>query len=104
MWSCTGEVDAEPLIADLAHEALAATPTCPVADPESAQGPATVTSFTVTCAPDDPLTPARVAIVADLGDGRRTAATCDDASIARHAMTESLIGHPVSIARTTFAL
>jgi hypothetical protein len=77
---------------------------CPVADPASARGPATVTSFTVTPGPEDPLQPARVAIVADLADGQRAAATCDDASIARHALTESPIGHTVNIAGTTFAL
>jgi acetyl-CoA C-acetyltransferase len=104
VWSTTAADDSGPLIADLAGEALAATPTCPVADPEAAHGPATVASFTVTCDPDDPLQPARVAIVAELADGQRTAATCEDASIARHALTESPIGHTVNIARITFAL
>jgi hypothetical protein len=42
--------------------------------------------------------------VADLPDGTRTAATCDDAAIALSALSESLIGQTVHIVRTSFSL
>lgn len=103
VWSCTPPAaDPGPLIADLAGEAATATATLPVATPETARGPATVASFTVTYDPDDPLQPTRTAIVADLGDGSRTAATCEDAVIARLAITGGLIGQTVQIESTTF--
>jgi hypothetical protein len=63
-----------------------------------------VASFTVTYDAADPLVPVRTAIVADLPDGTRTAATCEDAAIARSALTESLIGQTVQIESTTFSL
>jgi hypothetical protein len=62
-----------------------------------------VASFTVTYDAADPLQPVRTAIVADLPDGTRTAATCEDAAIARAALTESLIGQTVQIEHTTFS-
>ena len=61
-------------------------------------------SFTVTFSADDPLRPVRTAIVADLPDGTRTPATCDDAAIALSALSESLIGQAVHIAGTSFSL
>jgi acetyl-CoA C-acetyltransferase len=91
-----------PLIADLAADAGAATATLPVATAETAHGPATVASFTVTYAADEALRPARTVIVADLADGRRTAAACEDETIARLALSESLIGRPVHIDGTAF--
>jgi hypothetical protein len=63
-----------------------------------------VVSFTVTYDAAEPLRPARTAIVADLPDGTRTAATCDDAAIALSAVSESLIGQAVHIAGTSFSL
>jgi hypothetical protein len=51
----------------------------------------------------DPLEPVRTAIVADLPDGTRTAATCEDADIARAAVSQGLIGQTVHIAGTTFS-
>jgi len=105
VWSATPpEPGRGPLVADLAVAADAATDTCPVATLESADGPATVVSFTVTGAADNPFEPSRTVVVADLADGQRTAATCEDASIAHHALDESLIGHTVQIAQATFAL
>ena len=92
------------LIADLAGSAAVDTPGRPVAPPDSPGGPATVASFTVTYDAGDPLRPARTAIVADLPDGTRTAATCDDAAIALSALSESLIGQTVHIAGTSFSL
>ena len=61
-------------------------------------------SFTVTYGGDAGLEPVRTAIVADLPDGVRTAATCEDASTARLAITEGLIGRTVSVKDTTFSL
>jgi len=89
------------LVADLGSETDAATDMVPVADLESAEGPATVVSFTVTY--DRAGDPVRVAIVADLGDGSRVAAACEDDVLARHALTSSLIGHEVHVAGATFS-
>ena len=99
-----------PLVGDLATESLAATPVRPVATPQSPggragpAGPATVISFTVTYAPDDPWEPVRSAIVAELADGERTAATCEDEAIARLANSEGLIGRGVHVKDTAFSL
>ena len=92
------------LVADLAGSPDIDTPSRPVAPPDSPGGPAVVASFTVTYDADDPLRPARTAIVADLGDGTRTAATCDDAAIALSVLSEGLIGQTVQIESTTFSL
>ena len=94
-----------PLLADLAAEATAATEVVPVVD----AGPrrptaATVASFTVTYGGADGLEPVRTAIVADLPDGVRTAATCEDAHTARLAVAEGLIGRAVEVKDTTFSL
>jgi acetyl-CoA C-acetyltransferase len=103
VWSATPPADQRPcLTADLAHEADAATPTRPVATLDATPGPATVVSFTVTYDPDDPLRPVRTVIVADRGDGSRTAAACEDESLARHALGTSIIGHTVHVAGATF--
>jgi len=93
-----------PHIADLAGSSAIETPSRPVAPPDSPGGLATVASFTVTYDADDPLRPARTAIVADLPDGTRTAATCDAAGIALSAASEGLIGQTVHIAGTSFSL
>jgi acetyl-CoA C-acetyltransferase len=92
------------LVADLAGSPEVDTPSRPVAPPDSPGGPAVVASFTVTYDAADPLRPARTAIVADLPDGTRTAATCDDAAIALSALSESLIGQTVHVESTTFSL
>jgi hypothetical protein len=75
-----------------------------VADPDHGPGPATVVSYTVTYDAEDPLRPVRTAIVAERADRSRTAATCEDESIARHCFTETLIGRPVHLEHTTFTL
>ena len=68
------------LVADLATDALAATAVVPVVDVAPAgRTPATVVSFTVTYGGAEGLEPVRTAVVADLPDGVRTAATCEDA-------------------------
>jgi acetyl-CoA C-acetyltransferase len=103
VWSATPPAPGRgPRIADLAEAAAAATPTRAVASPERAGGPAVVASYTVTYDADDPPAPTRTAIVADLADGTRTAATCEDAAIARAALAEGLIGQTVHIERTAF--
>jgi acetyl-CoA C-acetyltransferase len=103
VWSATPP-DAGTFVADLAGSPEIDTPSRPVAPPDSPGGPAVVASFTVTYDAADPLQPARTAIVADLPDGTRTAATCDDAAIALSAVSESLIGQAVHIAGTSFSL
>jgi len=92
------------LLADMAGSPGVDTPSRPVAPPDSPGGPATVASFTVTYDATEPLRPTRTAIVADLPDGTRTAATCEDAAIAHSALSESLIGQTVQIESTTFSL
>jgi acetyl-CoA C-acetyltransferase len=104
VWCATPPEGQGLLLADMAAEAVNDTPTLPVASPDGSAGPATVASFTVTYDPANPLHPTRTAIVADLADGRRTAATCENEPIARLALTQGLIGQPVHIAQTTFSL
>jgi len=94
-----------PLLADLAAEATAATEVLPVVETgPAAATPATVASFTVTYGGATGLEPVRTAIVADLPDGVRTAATCEDARTARLAVAEGLIGRAVEVKDTTFSL
>ncbi len=105
VWSATPPVSGIPLIADLAGDAGIATTTVPVVSaPPSASTPASVVSFTVTYAGAGGLEPVRTAIVADLPDGVRTAATCEDAATARLAVTDGLIGRTVEVKDTTFIL
>jgi acetyl-CoA C-acetyltransferase len=105
VWSCTPPPRSHgPLLADLAPEAMAETAVLPFAAAHSTGGPATVASFTVTYAPEDPMRPLRSAIVADLANGERTAATCEDEVTARLAISEGLIGRRVHIKSTTFEL
>lgn len=93
------------LLGDMADEARAATPVVPVVDeaPQS-ETPAVVASFTVTYGASDGLEPVRAAIVADLPDGVRTAAACEDARTARLAAAEGLVGRTVTVKDTTFRL
>jgi acetyl-CoA C-acetyltransferase len=94
-----------PLLADLAAEAAAATEIVPVVRaPPTDATPASVASFTVTPGGETGLEPVRTAIVADLPDGVRTAATCEDADTARLAVSEGLIGRLVEVKDTTFRL
>ncbi len=108
VWSATpppAEERARPLVADLAREVAAATETVPVVEaPPAAPARGTVVAFTVTYGVQDGLDPVRTAIVADLPDGARTAATCEDARTARHAVAEGLIGRAVEVKDTTFSL
>ena len=104
VWSASPPAaDPGVLVADLAGSPAVATPTRPVVPAEATGGPATVASFTVTYGGADPFQPVRTAIVADLPDGTRTAATCEDAGIAHAAVSEGLIGQTVHIAGTTFS-
>ncbi len=94
-----------PLLADLATEGLAATEVVPVVEiPPRQPTAATVASFTVTYGGTEGYDPVRTAIVADLPDGTRTAATSDDAATAMLAVDEGLIGRTVSVRDATFGL
>jgi acetyl-CoA C-acetyltransferase len=105
VWSASPPAHDGPLVADLAAEAAAATGSAPVAAvPPTTATPATVVSFTATYGGASGLDPVRTAVVADLPDGVRTAATCEDAGTARLAVTEGLIGRAVSVKDTTFSL
>jgi len=91
------------LLGDLAAETRAATEVVPVVDePPAGETSATVASFTVTYGGADGTEPVRTAVVADLPDGARTAATCEDAQTARLAVTEGLAGATVMVKDTTF--
>jgi hypothetical protein len=89
-------------VADMAGSPAVATPTRAAAAVDTPGGAAIVASFTVTYGGVDQAQPIRTAIVADLPDGTRTAATCEDAAIARAALSTGLIGQTVHIAGTTF--
>jgi acetyl-CoA C-acetyltransferase len=105
--------DRDGLVADLATEAAAATDRVPVAEVPPSDAEAVVVSFTVTpgsgtsgsgTSGSDAVQPLRTAVVADLPDGVRTAATCEDADIARLALAEGLIGRPIHVKDTRFSL
>jgi acetyl-CoA C-acetyltransferase len=101
VWSCTPP-PAGALLADLGPATMAATELAPVAEPGAARGPATVVSSTVTYGVDDPLEPVRTAVVLDLPDGTRTAATCEDPLLAAQCVAEGIIGRVVHVEGTTF--
>jgi acetyl-CoA C-acetyltransferase len=104
VWSASPPRQAA-LLADMAVEAREATEILPVADePPAKETTATVASFTVTYGGADDLEPVRTAIVADLPDGVRTAATCEDAETAHLAIAEGLAGRTVMVKDTTFRL
>ena len=104
VWSASPPRQAA-LLADLAAEARAATEILPVADePVADETVATVATFTVTYGGAEGFDPVRTAVVADLPDGVRTAATCEDAETALLASTEGLAGRTVTVKDTTFRL
>jgi acetyl-CoA C-acetyltransferase len=104
VWSASPPAGA-PLLADLAAEAVAATEVQPVVDAAPARKTvASVASFTVTYGGADGSEPERTVVVADLPDGVRTAATCEDARTARLALDEGLVGRTVEVKDTTFRL
>jgi acetyl-CoA C-acetyltransferase len=105
LWSASPPpADLVPLRADLAAETKAATDLVPVLEhPPARATTATVASFTVTYGGEAGLEPQRTAIVADLANGVRTAATCEDARTARLAVSEGLVGRVVEVKETTFS-
>lgn len=103
VWSATPPARG-PLLADLGVDAVAATEVRPVVETAPEGDTATVASYTVTYGGADGLEPERTAIVADLPDGVRTAATCEDAQTARLALAEGLAGRTVEVKGTTFRL
>jgi acetyl-CoA C-acetyltransferase len=106
VWSATPPAGpGTALLADLAPETTAATDIVPVTDvPPTAATPASVVSFTVTYGGDEGFDPVRTVVVADLPDGVRTAAACEDSGTARLAVTDGLIGRAVSVKDSTFSL
>jgi acetyl-CoA C-acetyltransferase len=103
VWSAAPPPSAS-LVSDLGDEAVAATEVVPVVAAAPADTDARVVSFTVTYGGDGGLDPVRTAVIADLADGVRTAATCEDAATARLALAEGLIGRDVRVKDTTFHL
>jgi acetyl-CoA C-acetyltransferase len=103
VWSASA-LEGAPLLADLATDAVAATERQPVGAAPDRETAATVASFTVTYGGADGSEPERTVIVADLPDGARTAATCEDARTARLALDEGLVGRTVEVKDTTFRL
>jgi acetyl-CoA C-acetyltransferase len=105
VWSASPpSTDRPPLVEDLGAETVASTELARVVPVAPAAAAATVVSFTVTYGGPDGSDPVRTAVVADLPDGVRTAATCEDASTARLALAEGLIGRDVRVKDTTFSL
>jgi acetyl-CoA C-acetyltransferase len=105
VWSASPPTaDRPPLVADLGAETAAATEVAPVVPVPPADTTAIVASFTVTYGGPGGSDPVRTAVVADLPDGVRTAATCEDAATARLALAEGLIGREVRVKDTTFSL
>jgi acetyl-CoA C-acetyltransferase len=103
VWSASpAERDRPPLVADLGAETVAEV--VPVVPEPPGDARATVVSFTVTYGGPEGADPERTAVVADLADGVRTAATCEDAATARLALREGLIGRDVRVKDTTFTL
>jgi acetyl-CoA C-acetyltransferase len=104
VWSASPPRQAA-LVADLALQARQATEVRAIVEEAPVnETSATVTSFTVTYGGADGFEPVRTAIVADLPDGVRTAATCEDALTARLAAAEGLAGRTVMVKDTTFRL
>ena len=105
VWSASPpSADRPLLVADLGVETVAATDVAPVVRVAPTDAAATVASFTVTYGGPEGFDPVRTAVVADLADGMRTAATCEDAATARLALAEGLIGRDVRVKDTTFSL
>jgi acetyl-CoA C-acetyltransferase len=106
VWSASPPDPAQgSLLENMAGESVAATPLVRVVDrPPVRKTRATVASFTVTFGGPNGLDPVRTAVVADLPDGMRTAATCENATTAQLALAEGLIGRDVHVKDTTFNL
>ncbi len=105
VWSASPMEDGAPLVRDLGPAAAAATEVAPVRETGLDEPtPGVVVSSTVTFGGADRLEAERTVIVADLPDGVRTAATCDDASTARLALAEGLAGRTVELKDTTFRI
>jgi len=95
-WATTPALDG-PVVADLASEAEAKTPT--VHSIAGYRGPATIATYTVMFDGDAPTS---VIAIGDTPDGHRCAAVFDDAELASRGTTEELIGVPIQVDGTTF--
>jgi acetyl-CoA C-acetyltransferase len=103
-WSATPPRQAA-LISDVSAADRHATEVVRVTEePPKNETSATVVSFTVTYGGSDGYEAVRTAVVADLPDGVRTAATCEDAQTACLAVAEGLAGRTVIVKDTTFRL
>ena len=100
VWS-TDPGEGEPVVADLAGEATAATATKEVCG--DAEGPARVATYTVTY---DGSAPACAFVVADLDDGRRWVGTSDDRDLLARGVGDGpeLVGAPVVLRGATCTL
>lgn len=97
VWSCTPP-GGPPLLADLAAEAAAATPT--VAVTTDHRGPATVATYTVTYEEGRPAT---VKVVADTAGGARCVAVRHDPALAEAAVAAEFIGTTIGVDGASFA-
>ena len=97
VWS-TAAPDGEPFVADLAADAVAATPT--VESVPGYRGSAEVATYTVTY---DHGEPARVIAIGDTPDGRRCVAVADDRDLAARGTDEDLVGTDMNVDGPSFA-
>ncbi len=96
VWS-TQALEAGPVVADLADQARAATPT--VESIDGYEGPATIATYTVEY---DDQEPVRVVAVADTPDGERCVAIAPDPELAASGTVEDLIGSAIRVKGTAF--
>ena len=97
VWS-TAPPAGDPLVADLAPDAIAATPT--LESVPGYRGDARIASYTVTY---DDGAPARVVAVGGTVDGRRCVAVADDRDLAQEGVEGDLAGRPMRVDGPAFA-
>jgi acetyl-CoA C-acetyltransferase len=99
---CTEPDDEPPLIADLAGEAEVSTTTVDVYERlEDYTGPASVASYTVTFNGEEPN---RTVAVAETPSGVRCVAFSDDPDLARHAISNELVGTAIEVRSGSFGM
>ena len=99
---CTEPDDEPPLIADLAGESEVSTPTVDVYETlEDYTGPASVVSYTVTFNGEEPN---RTVAVAETLSGVRCVAFSDDPDLARHAISNELVGTAIEVRSGSFGM
>jgi acetyl-CoA C-acetyltransferase len=101
IWSATPD-GRPPLLNDLAAEAEAATEEVDVVETmDGYTGRGTVATYTVTY---DGLDPARVLVLCDTEDGRRSLVCSEDPELARHAVGSELVGATGDVVGGSFRL